>query len=183
MELDQGFIFRPRQMPPTFRSHGADGSRRAVRGCYSSRFSCQVREGATRQLREARLWTGWCPGHDAHHTMNVNSILRPLNSKPVAGRGITMQAAGYNGSDVQCNYCKGVRHFVCDCTIIKVKEHQFGAYHVKHQRSQHAPCHIIGSGQVQQGGDSKKKWCSFHKATIHSLIVLLSRANLLSSVL
>lgn len=46
------------RVPPTFRKHGADGSRRAVRRHYCSSCLCQVRKDATHQLREAKLWTG-----------------------------------------------------------------------------------------------------------------------------
>lgn len=33
------------------------------------------------------------------HTIGVSNLSRPSNSKLIAGRGIAMQAAGYNGSD------------------------------------------------------------------------------------
>ena len=48
------------------------------------------------------------------HTMVVD--------KPVAGRGITMQAAEHTKSDGWCGHCRGVGHFLPYSTILKAKE-------------------------------------------------------------
>ena len=40
------------------------------------------------------------------HTMYVENLSRFVNARPVAGRGIAIQAVGHTSSDVQCNSCK-----------------------------------------------------------------------------
>ena len=60
------------------------------------------------------------------HTMFVDSLLRPSYSKPVAGRGIAMQAAGHTDSDVRCKYCRSVGHLLLDCAILKAKKERHG---------------------------------------------------------
>lgn len=68
------------------------------------------------------------------HAMQVYNIWRTSNSKLVAGRSIAMQTAGYNSSDVQRNYFKGIRHIIQDCTILKDNGYQHGAnQHVQRQ--------------------------------------------------
>ena len=55
------------------------------------------------------------------HTMYVDNLSRPSNAKPVAGRGIAMQMAGHNGSNVPCTYYKGLGHAIQDCALLKEK--------------------------------------------------------------
>ena len=40
------------------------------------------------------------------HTTLVDSLSQPSPSKPVAGRGVAIQAAGHANSDVWCKYCR-----------------------------------------------------------------------------
>lgn len=44
--------------------------------------------------------------------MSVDNLPRRLDHNLVAGRGITMQVTGHNGSDVKCSYCKNIGHFI-----------------------------------------------------------------------
>ena len=60
------------------------------------------------------------------HTVYVDNLSRSFNSKPVAGRGIAMQVVGDNSNGVKCNYCKGVRHVIQECVVVKEKEHRRG---------------------------------------------------------
>ena len=46
------------------------------------------------------------------HTMFVDSRSRPSHSKPVAGGGIAMQAAGHTNNDVRCKYCRCVGYLL-----------------------------------------------------------------------
>lgn len=59
------------------------------------------------------------------HIMYADNILRHLNSKTIACRGITMQVARDNGNITQCNYCKGVGHIIQDYTILKVRKYRY----------------------------------------------------------
>lgn len=52
--------------------------------------------------------------------MYVDNILRPSNSKPIAGHSIAVQAGVYNGKNVQYKYCKGVGHLLQHFAILKV---------------------------------------------------------------
>ena len=98
------------------------------------------------------------------HTMYVDNLSRPSNPKPVAGRGIAMQAAGHNNSDVRCNYCRGIGHLIQDCAILKAKEHRHGTnQRPQPQRNQHASRHEkAGGGQARNGGNGKQQWYSYH---------------------
>ena len=57
--------------------------------------------------------------------MYVDNLSCSVNAKPVARRGIAMEAVGRTSSDVQCNYRKGFGHVTQDCAVIK-KEHRRG---------------------------------------------------------
>ena len=100
------------------------------------------------------------------HTMYVDNLSRPVNHKPVAGRGIAMQATGHKISDVRCNYCKGVGHLKRDCATLKAKEHrQQHNQWEQHTQSQPSKCTTY---HVETKGNGKQQWCSFHKSTTNS---------------
>lgn len=42
------------------------------------------------------------------HTIYVDRVSHPSNSKPIAGSDIIMQTVGREGIDVQCNYWKDI---------------------------------------------------------------------------
>ena len=107
------------------------------------------------------------------HTMFVEILSRSFHSKPVAGHGIAMQAAGHTNSDVRCNYRRGVGYFRSDCTILKAKEQRHGpircGQRTQLQHNQEAPRRAKTNGeQARKGRDDKHQWCSFRKLTTHS---------------
>lgn len=98
-------------------------------------------------------------------TMYVDNLSDPSNAQPVAGRGIAMQAARHNGSDVQCNRCKDIGHAIEDSAVLKAKEHQDGAnqWCQQAQREQHEPRHAkVGGREARRGGDGSQG-CSVHQ--------------------
>ena len=60
------------------------------------------------------------------HTMFVDSLLRSSHYKPVTGHDTAMQAAERTNSDVGCNYCRGVGHFLSDYSLLKSKGQRHG---------------------------------------------------------
>ena len=107
------------------------------------------------------------------HTMFVEILSRSFHSKPVAGHGIALQAAGHTNSDVRCNYRRGVGYFRSDCTILKAKEQRHGpircGQRTQLQHNQEAPRRAKTNGeQARKGRDDKHQWCSFRELTTHS---------------
>ena len=104
------------------------------------------------------------------HTMYVDNLSRPSSAKPVAGRGIAMQVAGHNGSNMLCTYCKGLGHAIQDCALLKEKEHQRGPRQLSQQvrRSQHTPRQVKAAPGGARKRTDDKQWCSFHRSTTHN---------------
>ena len=107
------------------------------------------------------------------HTMFVDNLSRPSHSKPVAGRGIARQAAGHPNSDVRGKYCRGIRHLLQHCTILKAKEQRYGTrrrgQRTQPQRNQLAPCREKANGeQWRKEIYGEDQWCSFQTSTMHS---------------
>lgn len=86
------------------------------------------------------------------HTIYLDTLSHPSNSKPIGSRDIAMQAAEHTSSDVQYHCCKGVRHLIREYAILKGKEDRYGAHqHVQPQRNQRAPSHRRGAHRYGMG--------------------------------
>lgn len=65
--------------------------------------------------------------HMVHHTMFVDYLSYHFISKAIANSDLAMQAAERNGSDVQCNYFKGIGDLLQGSTTLKVDKYRYGA--------------------------------------------------------
>ena len=88
--------------------------------------------------------------------MYIDSLSRP-STKPIAGRGVAMQAS--NGdSNIKCFNCKQIGHRRRDCPEL-LRDNKQHHQHNKGPKKKHWK---KGSGQPGP------KWCSLHKTTSHS---------------
>lgn len=80
-----------------------EDTRQTVRDEWFKNIILQLRppDYETYRLTSYEKW-GFGTDYIQHmvHAMYVDSLLRPFDSKPIAGRGIAMQEAGHNGNDV-----------------------------------------------------------------------------------
>ena len=87
----------------------------------------------------------------------------------IAGRGVTMQATGWDLSKMSCHYCILFGRYKNDCASFKAAHYQNRRRRQRHHKQQggHRP-HQPKPGVQQQQRGGGEIWCSYHKATTHS---------------
>lgn len=102
-----------------FSRHEVDRSQRAVRWHFFKVLSAEYERVrlTSYEKRSLRLYGI----RHAVRTMYTDKLSHSSNSKLITARDVAMQADGHKGSDVQCNYCKGVGYLLQDCTILEAK--------------------------------------------------------------